>query len=112
LIYCFEKLHLSENTLHSRINAIKFYFEQVLGKEKFFWEIPRPKKPGTLPKILSQAEVAALLNSVKNKKHKAMLMLAYSGGLRVSEVVSLKTMDIDSDRMIIFLQRAKGKRTG
>jgi site-specific recombinase XerD len=109
-VYCFEKLHLSENTLHSRINAIKFYFEQVLGRERFFWEIPRPKKPGTLPKILSQAEVAALLNSVKNIKHKAMLMLAYSGGLRVSEVVSLKTIDIDSDRMIIFLQRSKGKK--
>jgi integrase/recombinase XerD len=109
-IYCFEKLHLSENTLHSRINAIKFYFEQVLGKDKFFWEIPRPKKPESLPKILSQTEVAAILNSVQNKKHKAMLMLAYSGGLRVSEVVSLKTIDIDSDRMIIFLQRAKGKK--
>jgi site-specific recombinase XerD len=43
LVYCFEQSHLKENTLHSRINALKFYFEQVLGKKKFFWEIPRPK---------------------------------------------------------------------
>ena len=43
LQYCHETLQLSENTLHSRINALKFYYEQVLGKEKFFWEIPRPK---------------------------------------------------------------------
>jgi integrase len=60
--------------------------------------------------VLSQGEVAALLNSIQNKKHKAMLMLAYSGGLRVSEVVALKTRDVDPGRMCIFLERAKGKK--
>lgn len=109
-VYCFEQLSLSENTLHSRINAVKFYFEQVLRRERFFWAIPRPKKAEQLPKILSQAEVAALLNGVTNKKHRTMLMLAYSAGLRVSEVVSIKTVDIDSSRMTIFLHRAKGKK--
>jgi len=43
LVYCYEKLQLKENTLHSRINALKFYYEQVLKREKFFWDIPRPK---------------------------------------------------------------------
>jgi integrase/recombinase XerD len=109
-LFCFEKLRLTENTLHSRINAIKFYFEQVLGREKFFWEIPRPKKKIELPKIFSQDEVAAIINSTANKKHKTMLMLAYSAGLRVSEVVSLKTMDIDSKRMTILVRQAKGKK--
>jgi len=45
LVYCHEKLRLTENTLHSRINALKFYYEQVLHREKFFWDIPRPQKP-------------------------------------------------------------------
>ncbi|MFC0774669.1 tyrosine-type recombinase/integrase [Terrimonas alba] len=109
-VYCYEKLGLTENTLHSRINSIKFYFEQVLKREKFFWEIPRPKKPIELPKIFNQDEVAAIINSVKNKKHKAMLMLAYSAGLRVSEVVSIKTHEIDSKRMTILVRQAKGKK--
>jgi integrase/recombinase XerD len=110
LVYCFEKQQLSENTLHSRINAIKFYYEKVLGKEKFFWEIPRPKKHLILPQVFNQDEVAGIINSQKNLKHKAMLMLAYSAGLRVSEVVALKTYHIDSKRMSIFVERAKGKK--
>lgn len=110
MIYCFEKLKLTENTLHSRINAIKFYFEQVLGREKFFWEIPRPKKPSQLPKLLNEEELERLFNALTNKKHKAMLFTAYSAGLRVSEIVNLKIKDIDSSRMQIFIERAKGKK--
>jgi integrase/recombinase XerD len=108
--YCYSKLHLSENTLHSRINSLKFYYEQVLGREKFFWEIPRPKKPLLLPKLLNEDELRKLFNALTNKKHKAMLFTAYSGGLRVSEVVNLKIADIDSQRMQIFIERAKGKK--
>jgi len=110
LQFCFETLHLSENTLHSRINALKFYYEQVLGKDKFFWEIPRPKKPAILPKLLNEDELRRLFNALSNKKHKAMLFTAYSAGLRVSEIVNLKIADIDSKRMQIFVQRAKGKK--
>lgn len=110
LLHCIEKQGLKETTLHSRINALKFYFEQVLGRERMFLEVPRPKKPRTLPGIFSQDEVAAILNSVRNKKHKAMLMLAYSAGLRVSEVVSLKTYDINSQGMTILIRQAKGKK--
>jgi integrase/recombinase XerD len=110
LVYCYEKLQLKENTLHSRINAMKFYYEKVLKREKFFWEIPRPKKQFILPKIFNHDEVASIINSVTNKKHKTMLMLSYSAGLRVSEVVSLKTYNIDSSRMTILIQQAKGKK--
>ena len=108
--YCFEKLKLSENTLHSRLNALKFYYEQVLHKDKMFFDIPRPKKQKLLPGVFNQSEIAAIINSVGNKKHKAMLMLAYSGGLRVSEIVSIKTFHIDSNRMTIFISQAKGKK--
>lgn len=110
MLYCTIQQKLSENTLHSRLNALKFYFEQVLKKEKFFWEIPRPKKPQQLPKLLNETEISKLFNAVHNKKHKAMLFTAYSAGLRVSEIVNLKIADIDSKRMQIFIERAKGKK--
>ncbi|MFZ1453809.1 MAG: tyrosine-type recombinase/integrase [Ferruginibacter sp.] len=110
LLFCHEKLHLTENSLHSRMNAMKYYYEQVLGKEKFFWEIPRPKKQLQLPHFFNQDEITAILNSVDNVKHKTMLMLAYSSGLRVSEVVSIRTKNIDSSRMCILIKQAKGKK--
>jgi len=110
LQYCFEHLKLSENTLHSRINALKFYYEQVLKREKFFWDIPRPKKPMQLPKLLNEDELARLFNSIQNKKHKAILFTAYSAGLRVSEVVNLRLADIDGTRMQIHVRDAKGKK--
>jgi integrase/recombinase XerD len=109
MVYAMQQVGINEHTAHSRLNALKFYFEQVLGRENFFWEIPRPKKPLELPRIFNQDEIAAIINGIKNKKHKAMLMLAYSGGLRVSEVVSIKTYDIDSKRMTIFIRQAKDR---
>ena len=76
--YCINKLALSENTIHSRLNALKFMYEQVLGNEKFFVEIPRPKKPIQLPKVISEEKILSGFLSVKNIKHKAILMTAYS----------------------------------
>lgn len=109
-VYCYEKLKLSENTLHSRINALKFYFEQVLKRDRFFFNIPRPKRHLQLPKLLNEDELARLFNALSNKKHKAMLFTVYSAGLRVSELVKLKLEDVDSKRMQIFVCRAKGKK--
>jgi site-specific recombinase XerD len=110
MVFAMEKQGIKENTAHSRINALKFYFEQVLERQKFFWEIPRPKKPMQLPKLLNEDELARLFNALTNKKHKAMLFTIYSAGLRVSELVNLKIADIDSVRMQIFVRRAKGKK--
>jgi len=110
MVYAMEKEGISENTAHSRLNALKFYFEQVLKKEKFFWEIPRPKKQQLLPKLLNEMEIRRLFNSLGNKKHKAMLFTAYSAGLRVSEIVALKISDIDSGRMQILIRHGKGKK--
>jgi integrase/recombinase XerD len=110
LQYCHETLKLTENTLHSRMNALKFYYEQVLKKEKFFWEVPRPKKQLQLPRFFNQDEITAIIKAAGNIKHKTMLMLSYSSGLRVSEVVTIKTKDIDSKRMCILIKQAKGKK--
>ena len=108
--YCITELHLSENTIHSRLNALKFLYEQVLKRDKLFVEIPRPKKPLLLPKVLSEDELARLFKALQNKKHKAMLFTVYSAGLRVSEITALKIKHIDSSRMQIIIENAKGKK--
>jgi integrase/recombinase XerD len=108
--YCHHTLKLSENTIHSRLNAVKFYFEQVLGREKLLWEVPRPKKPQQLPKVISEEKILGGLLAIENLKHRALLLTAYSAGLRVSEVVQLKITDINSDRMQITIRAAKGKK--
>lgn len=110
MLYCVNELKVSENQLHSRLNAIKFYYEQVLKKEKFTAEIPRPKKPSTLPKVLSQKEILKIFAAVGNDKHLLMLELCYGMGLRVSEIVKLKVSDINSHRMQVLVEGAKGKK--
>lgn len=109
LLYCVNELKLSEAHLHSRINALKFYFEQVLHKEKFFFEIPRPKSKSTLPKVLDTKDIKKLFDVTINPKHKLMLQLCYGMGLRVSEIVKLKITDIDSKRMQVLIENSKGK---
>jgi len=93
-----------------QINAIKFFYEQLLHRPKEQYDLPRPRKPYLLPNVLSVDEVIRLFRATGNIKHRAMLMLAYSGGLRVSEVINMRLSDIDSTRMIIHLHSAKGKR--
>ncbi|RYE30530.1 MAG: integrase [Sphingobacteriaceae bacterium] len=109
-LYCTNTLQLSENTLHSRINAVKFYFEQVLHQEKLFFEIPRPKKPTILPKVISAKDIKKLFDVTQNVKHNLMLKLCYGMGLRVSEIVNIKITDIDSENMQVFIEKAKGKK--
>jgi integrase/recombinase XerD len=108
--YCIEKLCLSENTVHSRLNALKFFYEQMLGHEKFFVSIPRPKKHLQLPKVLGEQELRRLFNAPTNLKHKAILFVAYSAGLRVSEVINLRLQDIDRERQQLFIYCSKGKK--
>ena len=109
-LYCTKVKKMGERKLNGKINAIKFYFEQVLHQPKMFFDIPRPKKPITLPKMLSKAEVKRLLLATTNLKHNIALQLSYGMGLRVSEVVNLKVMDIDSSRMMVHVRGAKGKK--
>lgn len=109
-LYCVKQEQMAERKLNGKINAIKFYFEQVLHQPKMFFDIPRPKKPQVLPKALSKNEVKKLLGATTNIKHLVALQLAYGMGLRVSEVVNLKISDIDSERMVVHIRGAKGKK--
>jgi len=109
LFHLVEEKQVATSTLNSAINALKFYYGIVL-KEKFLYEIKRPRKDKKLPIVLSKEEVVQILFAVSNIKHRAILMLVYSAGLRVSEVVKLKPKDIDSDRKLIFIKRAKGRK--
>jgi len=110
MLYCTTELKLSEAHLHSRLNAVKFYFEKVLKKESFFVDIPRPKKHSTLPKHISQRDVKKLFECTKNLKHNTILKLCYGMGLRVSEIIGLKISDIDSGNMQVLIERGKGKK--
>jgi len=109
-LYCHKELNLSENQIHSRMNAIKFYYEQVLHREKMFFDIPRPKKPLLLPKSLNMDEIKRLFEVTENIKHRLLLQLCYGMGLRVSEIINLKISDIDSKEMIVRIERGKGKK--
>jgi site-specific recombinase XerD len=93
-----------------QINAIKFYYEKVLGRKREIYDLPRPKKEHKLPSVLSEEEIIKLFKQVSNIKHKAILYLIYSGGLRLSEVVNLKITDIDSKRNLILIRESKGKK--
>lgn len=110
LLWRLQQKAASESDMNSHINAIKFYYEQVKGKERMLFTLPRPKKPIQLPKVLSEKELERLFLALGNIKHKAILLTAFSCGLRISEVVNLKLSDIDSDRMQVFVERSKGKK--
>ncbi len=109
-LYCVKELKLSENTLHSRINAIKFYFEQVLKRENLFFEISRPKKPIILPKVIHNKDIKKIFDQTPNIKHNTMLKLCYGMGLRVSEIANIKITDVDSKNMQVFIEKSKGKK--
>ncbi len=102
------KISISQQ--NQRINAIKFYYEKVLGREKQYYEFHRPIKEHKLPKVLSKNELKQILNSCSNIKHRCILMLIYSAGLRRSELLNLTVSDIDSERMVINIRVAKGMK--
>ena len=100
--------NISSSQQNQRISAIKFYYEQVLGRKKEFYRLSRPKKVKKLPGVLMVEEVELILKQCKNLKHKCILMTLYSGGLRRSELINLKISDIDSQRMLIRITNSKG----
>lgn len=109
-LYCVKKENIKENHLNSRINAVKFYFEKVLHKPKMFFDIPRPKTPKLLPKMLTKSEIKKIFKQTENPKHLLMLQLCYGMGLRVSEIVNLKISHINSEDMLVLIAGAKGKK--
>ena len=109
LFHLVEEKKVSTSTLNIAINALRFYYGSVLKKE-FIYGTHRPKKDKKLPAVLSRAEISRILASVRNLKHKTILMLVYSAGLRVSEIVKLRPEDIDEDRKLIHIRGAKGRK--
>jgi len=110
LLELIRKKDISISQQNQRINAIKFFYEKVLGKNKQYYGIHRPNKEHKLPKVLSKNEVKKILNSCCNLKHHCILILIYSAGLRRSELINLKVSDINSERMVINIIGAKGKK--
>ena len=108
--YLVNDKRVSVSSQNQYINAIKFYFEKVLGRDKGYYHIHRPIKEFKLPKVLTEKEVILIMNSVHNLKHKAMLLLAYSAGLRAGELINLRISDIDSEQMRVFVRGGKGKK--
>ena len=108
LVHLAEERKLAWNTRSLITNGLRFFYRTTLGRGEMEFAIPRPKTPARLPEILSQEEVARLLASPRNLKHRLLLMTAYAAGLRVSELVALRVTDIDSDRMTIRVEQGKG----
>ncbi|GAU78426.1 site-specific integrase [Fusibacter sp. 3D3] len=99
---------LSRSYVNSNYSAIKFFFETTLGREWNMVDIPKVKQPSKLPITLTPAQIHALFDSVTNLKHKTMLVVCYSSGLRVGELMNLKVSDIHSDTMRIRVKNGKG----
>ncbi|MBU9723211.1 MULTISPECIES: tyrosine-type recombinase/integrase [Bacillaceae] len=107
ILYLKKERHLKPGTINNYISAIRFFYTYVLEKEWNSRKVPRMKRINRLPIILSKEEVMTLIHSTTNLKHKAMLVLIYGSGLRVSEVVKLKIGDISSKKMWIRVEGAK-----
>jgi site-specific recombinase XerD len=100
----------SINGRKHRLSAVKLFYK-ITGKQPLkFKHIEYPKSERKLPKIIDKSHILASIESIENIKHKAIIMLAYSTGMRVSEVCNLEIKDIDSKRMIITINQAKGRK--
>lgn len=103
------KKNSSSSTLNSAYSALKFYFEKILHR-KFFINIPRAKKPKRLPEVLTKSEIKEIFSTIQNVKHKLLLVLMYSSGLRVSEVINVRISDINFEDNILKVRQAKGQK--
>lgn len=110
ILFLLEGLGGSHSYANQVLSALKLFFREILNRNDIVYNLPRPKRENTLPEILSKEEVGRILCSVSNIKHRAILYLVYSSGLRVGEVVRLKVTDIDKDRMLLRVEQGKGRK--
>lgn len=110
IVYLVRERNVSVSYQNQVINAVKFYYEKVLGRERETYYIERPEKPFRLPEVLSEEEVGLIFKNVGNLKHKSILYLIYAGGLRISEALNLQLTDILSDRHLIVVRNGKGRK--
>lgn len=101
---------LSDSYINQAINSIKFYYEVVKNMPNRFYHIERPIKEEKLPEVLGKETVLAMIGNTQNLKHKCIIGLLYSAGLRRSELINLKISDIDSSRMVLKIKQGKGRK--
>jgi integrase/recombinase XerD len=101
---------ISSSQINQILNSIKFYYEVVLEMPNRFYNISRPIKRERLPKVVEKSDVQKIIRSIDNIKHKCIISLIYSSGLRRQEIIDLKIEDIDSERMMIRVQGGKGNK--
>ncbi len=104
------KNKLSSSYQNQIVNAIKLYFSIIKETDIVVAKVYRPKAEKLLPNVLSKTEIKKILEAHRNVKHKTMLSLIYSCGLRRSELINLKPNDIDAERMVVIIRQAKGKK--
>ena len=110
ILYLVNEKKISVSQQNMRINAIKFYYEQVKGGQRqYYGGITRAKEYKSLPEVLSRNEVARILACLSNRKHRCMISLIYSAGLRRSELLNLTPKDIISERMLVRIM-GKGRK--
>ncbi|WP_178983668.1 site-specific tyrosine recombinase/integron integrase [Winogradskyella helgolandensis] len=100
----------SNSYVNLTINSIKFFYEVVHEMPNRFYSIERPRKEKQLPEVLSKEEIIKIINNTNNVKHKCIVGLLYSSGLRRAELLNLKINDIDSKRMVVKVNNAKGNK--
>ena len=110
LLHLSQEKGVSASYRNQALSAIKFLFEEVMKDHDIVRGVPRAKEPHQLPAVLNREEVVRLFVQVENLKHRAMLLIIYAGGLRVSEAARLKVGDIDGVRKMIFVRGSKGMK--
>ncbi|MFH1209735.1 MAG: site-specific tyrosine recombinase/integron integrase [archaeon] len=108
-LYSLKERNISGNSLNLHLNALKFVLENILNK-RFIIRIRYSKTPKSLPVFLTKEETIKLINSIKNSKHKLMIKLMYSAGLRVSELLNLRIIDLDLNNHYGFVRKGKGNK--
>ncbi len=107
-LYLIKERQLAPNSINKQLSVIRFFYRNVLGRHWYADALPRVKAPRTLPAVLSEEEVAAMIDSVHKVMWKAVIMTLYSSGIRHRELRHLKVRDIDSKRMCIHIRSGKG----
>lgn len=111
LLYLIHEKNISSCQQNQRINAIKFYYEKVLGQERRCYKVNRAKREKTLPDVLSKEEIKKILDAtVTDLRFFCMFSILYSAGLRISELLELKPGDINESRSLIRVRQGKGKK--
>src|SRR5467141_2169951 len=110
-VYLTNEKKLAPSSIVIAVSALRFLYRVTLHKDWVFEDIiPAPKKPQTLPVVLSPEEALQFLDSVEHIKHRTILTTCYAGGLRISEAIRLKPNHIDSQRMVIRVEQGKGQK--